>query len=126
MFDHPNLDPRLSARIDKTAKEDGISVKKLQVGDVIEIDTLNHTYRLKMLDPKTSKVEVSSDDPFFIRPVTTHAIGSNLTNYWGSVKQGLIMVGYSFALGRDIYLPLTQTVRINGVQILPRDTKDTN
>lgn len=121
MFNHPSPDPRLSTLINKADQENGVFIKDLQIDDVVEINTLNHTYTLTILDPKTQKIEVTSNGSRITTPTVMHATGSNLGGT--AIKQGWVAVGYSFELGKLLISP-TQTIRINGVQILPRDTKE--
>lgn len=120
-----HIDPRLLALIDKAEKDDGLFIQDLKAGDIVTIRTLRHMYVLKVLDPEGRKVEAMSNGTYFQGPTITYARGSSLTGTGTMVKIGWIAVGYRFCLGKFVLLP-TQSVSLNGVQILPFTKKTTH
>lgn len=120
-----HIDPRLLALMDKAEKEDGLFIRDLKAGDTVTIRTRNHMYVLKIIDPEERKVEAISNGQYFQEPAITYANGSSLTGTGTMIKSGWIAVGYRFLLG-NIVLSETQSVTVNGVQILPFTSKTVN
>lgn len=115
-----NIDPRLLALMDKAVTEQGLFVKDLSAGDVVEIYTKSgNVYILEVLDPATHKVRARDKNGSLSRePVETYANGSSLTGTGTMVRAGWIAPGYRFLLG-NVLMTKTEKVAVNGLWVLP-------
>lgn len=113
------IDPRLLALMDEAEKKDGINIKDLKKGDVVEIVTKNHIYKLLVLNPAEIEVQAASNGPSLTEPMVTGFVGSSLTGTGTMVSVGWIMPGYRVCLG-DLVLSATQEIRVNGKKVLPK------
>lgn len=116
----------------RAEEEKGIFIHDFKTGDIITIRTKNHTYFLKLVDPEKGRAKVMGPDPFLEKisgPIS--ALGSTLTAGGMALKPGWIAIGHSFQLGyrvqevepnklsNGLYLQPTESVSVNGVQVLP-------
>lgn len=116
-----NIDPKLLALMDEAEEKDGINIKDLKKGDVVEIVTKNHIYKLLVLNSAEIEVQATSNGsyPTEDEPMVTCLVGSSLTGTGRMVRVGWIMPGYRLCLG-DLVLSATQGIRVNGKKVLPK------
>ena len=114
------IDPRLLALMDG-AENKGFFFEKLNKGDVVEIQTMNNVYTLKILDPKNLVVEMTSTNPRWSGPEKMRVVGTTLTGWGTMVKLGWHAPGYRLILDgtlesglKDLTLSLTRIIKING------------
>lgn len=117
---HPGrefIDPRLLALMDKAEKESGIFIKDLKTGDIVEIETRNSVYTLKILDPQKNKVEMISTNSNKPGPEVTYANGSSLTGTGNMVKLGWLAPDYRFSIG-NWFTTRVNRIKVNGQELV--------
>lgn len=102
--------------------EDGVNVQNLNVGDVVEIQTSDeHTYTLKVLDPKNCSVELSSNYGAFVKPANYCLTGSYVRDGgYLLIEPGWIGVGHRLVFAPPLVLSYTQKINLNGNVVFPR------
>lgn len=124
--EHPgraHLDPRLLSLIDETDGLSWLFVNKLQKGDVLEIQTLNTLYTMKVVNSE-GEVLVNSNGKRITKEIPANVWGTTLTGTGTMVKMkgitvGLRLVIYVEYIG-ELILSATQEVRVNGEKVLPK------
>lgn len=130
--EHPgraHLDPRLLSLIDETDGLSWLFVDKLQKGDVLEVQTLNTLYTMKVIDPETGKVLVNSNGKRITQETPANVWGTTLTGTGTMVKMkgiavGLRLVIFVEGIG-ELILSATQEARVNGEKVLPKPVSPT-
>lgn len=108
MKPHPNLSDEINATLDFFDGE-GISIKDLEEGDVLEVQTQNTLYTLRVLDPSKQLVYVTSTHPNWPDLGEQILYGSN---FGGSMlKMGWVCGGTYMELGRKL-MSQTKTVAL--------------
>ena len=122
-----NIDPRLLNLIDKSENMSWLFVKSLKRGDVLEVQTKNTLYAMKVLNPETGEVLVNSNGSTVTKESKGIVTGTTLTGYGTMVKIGGITIGFRLVLWvqdlGEAILTATQEVRVNGVKVLPTARK---
>ncbi|MBI4991650.1 MAG: hypothetical protein HZB99_00330 [Candidatus Harrisonbacteria bacterium] len=101
-------------------KPDWILISDLKIGDVVEVQTRNTLYTMKVISPKWNKVRVNSNGRHITRETFASVVGIIAED--GTPLRGGIRIGYSSVLSvnnDDLVLSTTQGVRVNGVKVLP-------
>lgn len=118
-----HVDPRLLSLIDKSEQEPWLFMKDLNKGDVLEVQTMDTLYTMKVTDPEKGRVLVNSNGRHITQETEATVSGSTITGTGTMMKIGGITVGLRLILfikGVDeLILSLTQEVRVNGFKILP-------
>lgn len=123
---HPgrkHIDPHLLSLIDASEEMPWLFMKDLKKGDVLEIQTRNTLYTMKVTDPENGRVVVNSNGRLITQETEATVDGSTLTGTGTMMKIGGITVGLCLCLftkeiGKFI-LSSTQEVRVNGFKMLP-------
>jgi hypothetical protein len=121
--------PDWHAMIATAAKNEYILVSQLSKDDVLVLQTEQHRYSFRILDPSRRRVEMTSDDPSYPGPIEGCLQGSKVSP-WGSsifsdrVALGLVAVFSSAAflprlIPPEIDLPSAKAVFLNGYPLLP-------
>lgn len=103
----------LRTAVDFAAKQKGLLVTECEVGDVIELTTLQSTYTIKLLDPAQKLVSVKGSGKHFLDWTRTFVNGSSMTGTGSMVRLGWIGVGFSLWLG-NVLITEVQSIRVNG------------
>jgi len=129
--EHPgraHIDPRLLNLMDETDGLSWLFVDKLKKGDVLEIQTLNTLYTMKVVNPFEGEVLVNSNGKTITEETPAYIWGTTLTGNGNMIKLGKIAVGLRLVIfeGRgQITLSATQEVRVNGEKVLPKSVNPT-
>lgn len=121
-----HIDPELLSMIDESDKSDWIFVKNLKKDDLLEIQTMNTLYTMKVTDPEKRRVLVHSTGRHITEEVNGTVVGTTLTGTGTMVKMGGITPFLELVLwveGKgELILSPTQEVRVNGKRVLPTET----
>ena len=94
--EHPgraHIDPRLLNLMDETDGLSWLFVDKLKKGDVLEIQTLNTLYTMKVVNPFEGEVLVNSNGKTITEETPAYIWGTTLTGNGNMIKLGKIAVG---------------------------------
>lgn len=122
-FGHSNLDPRLANLLQKSERLDWLSVKDLRPSDVLIVKTRNSVYTMKVEDPETGFVRLSSNGSTHLRDSPAAVWGTTLSGRGTMIKVLGITVGFRLMLQVEgvgvLTLSPTQEVLVNGKRALP-------
>ena len=118
-----HIHPSLLSLIDMSDEVPWLFVRDLKNGDVLEIQTRNTLYTMKVTDPENGKVMVNSNGQRITQEAEASVLGTTITGTGTMVKYRGITVGLSlvvFVKGvGELILSPTQEVRVNGFKALP-------
>lgn len=89
---HHNLSDRINRNIIQSEVEGGVYLEDLSPGDVIEVETRNHAYRL--VNQGSGKAMISGHPQFCPQPVMVTVEGSN----WGGSLLKVSFIGRGMCL----------------------------
>lgn len=129
--EHPgrqHIDSCLLSLIDASEEMPWLFMKDLKKGDVLEIQTRNTLYTMKVTDPENGRVVVNSNGRHITQETEATVGGSTLTGTGTMMKVGGITVGLRLCLFTkgtgELILSSTQEVRVNGFKMLPVEHTD--
>lgn len=118
-----HIDPRLLNLIEWANEQPWLFVKNLRQGDILEIQTQNTLYTMKIINPENGDVLVTSDGKHITKETPAYIWGTTLTGTGTMIKMGSITVGFRLILSVEglgvLRLSPTKEVRVNGVKVLP-------
>jgi hypothetical protein len=116
---HPNLSDEINRNICQSEIEGGVSLDRLPVGCVLEMETRNHFYELE--NRGNGKVLIMGHPKFCPEPVLVHVNGST----WGRAMLKLRFIGRGMFLEFDHpEFGVVRTSRIQEIRELPRVRAD--
>ncbi len=122
-----NFHPRLADALDRVGTTQAIKIDDLEVGDVLELVTQNHRYRLEILDAKERRVRVTSDGVNVTEPTEMYLAGSLLSPFGSMIMVGRVVIGHRVKFswpGRgQLLLSVLRSIAVNGVPIFSSDDK---
>lgn len=103
-------------------RKDGIYLQDLKAGDVLEIQTSEYPYLLKVLDPKNCSVELSSNYGAFVKPAVYCLTGSYVRDGgYLPIEPGWISIGCRPVFTSALVLSYAQKISLNGKVIFPKE-----
>jgi len=93
--DHPNLDPRICALIEKSEKDGGIYLTDLFPGDEVRVQTRNTLYTIRKV--ATGNLTIQGHAYYCPKPVVARINGST----WGG---SMLKMGF---IGKGMHLEFT-------------------
>jgi len=117
-FEHDNVDPDLTAKINEQEELGGIDIRKLASGTKIIAKTLNSTYMIEILNPDKRKVRIQGGS-FFEQPEEVFLIGSSWDQ--GAVKLGWIGYTMTMEIYREGYLNPIITTGVQSAKVTGPD-----
>jgi len=120
-----HMGPYLLSLTEQSEGMTWIFMKNLRVGDVLEVQTPDTIYDMKVIDPEKGKVLVKSSGRHNREETEAVVIGSSLTGTGTLVKLRGIAFGLRLCLYvksvDELLLSATQEVRVNGTKVLPAE-----
>lgn len=108
--------------VEEAKNDEGINLQDLRDGDLVTLETKNHTYKLFLRDVKNRKADFLSNNPSlsFLNPVS---IKGSLPHQFSSyIRQGWIMNYWCLELNLDgvrLVTGYVKSVSVNGSKIFP-------
>lgn len=108
-------------------ESDSFNVMNLRIGDMVEVTTEHHIYTFEIfgntnaLSVPKPLVEMASNHPRFAGPKIYRFDGSTPKNSPLPIQEGMIVVGERLVFTPFLWLSPTVNVKINGVEVLPKE-----
>lgn len=119
------IDPRLLALMDDSEEREGLDIRHLRKGDVVSLHTRNTIYTMEVVNPEQGQVLVNSNGERISQLMEGRVLGTTLTGTGTMVKIYTVILGLRLCLFvegiGELILSSTQSVLVNGTQILPMD-----
>ena len=122
------LAPHIATALERVGETPALTIAELHVGDVVDLESKNHRYRVEILDPETKRVRVTSNGPHVTEPTEMFIAGSLLIPFGSMIMVGRIVLGHciEFATRRNGPMIITpvRSIDVNGVRFFPRTPID--